>query len=475
MQRLLRIPLTASFCALAGATPGFLQASKWRTEDRKDGQHIISPASPMSMAQVRCPAPPTLDGKNVQDIIENTKGILMIANPQMRCTLAAKAAMQAKGVQYQEHTFETPFAYAPGASVVWDWLHCTYPNDDQDGAIMHSYVFKDGSFLGQGFQAAETIKSDAAKGTGASCEQRYPEDAQTLKHFQDNATSKVLLFGWLSCPCTGIAQSRFATQSICYEGRTWANPESTLMAYLQCKEAAADDHSFVYFRDASGAWQFKGNGFQFDEDAMADNDFNALVHDSGVEKTCHHATVNVNVYGTPLEECRVGSDMSGSWQDDGTCSEQIGGIHEICIENLPADFSTATHQPPWSEDRAGKRHCVCIGAWSLYMTDAEKHVENAEEIMPHCKAIPETALTDRYLENWKDWNGYPANIVKGTGELVSRCLDLVDSSEPHSLQLKCGLKQRFEALASKVTDLQTSPDLAELKSDLAGLQCPSAA
>jgi hypothetical protein len=241
------------------------------------------------------------------------------------------------------------------------------------------------------------------------------------------------------------------------------------MKYLQCKEGQPDDHSFVYFRtSAEGPWKFIGNGFLFDISAMPQAKFEGLVTASGTAKDCKHANVKVNIFGTPLEECRANlADMSGSWQDDGTCSEQVGGIHEICIEQLPADFSSETHQPPWSEQRANQRHCVCVGAWSLYMTDAAKHAQQAAAIMPHCKAIPETALTSRYLHNWKDWNGYPANIVKGVGELVERCLTQV--TDP---TLKCGLRQRFEALRDEVTELQ-STSLQGVQTSLQALQCPT--
>merc|ERR1719323_1979195 len=256
---------------------------------------------------------------------------------------------------------------------------------------------------------------------------------------------------------------------------TWANPGSSLMAYLQCKEEAPSDHSFVYFRDdITEDWKFVGNGFDFGTDAMPDTDFDELVEDSGVPTTCHHANIKVNVFGTPLEECRTTlepDDTGGSWQDDGTCSEQVGGIHEICIEALPADFSSETHQSPWSKDRAGKRHCVCIGAWSLYMTEAAKHAKNAAKIMPHCKAIPETALTVRYLDNWKTWQGFPANIVMGVSELVTRCLISVNSTQPHAHQLQCGLKHRFELLEKKVTALQKSPVLKDLRKRLTSLTC----
>lgn len=288
-----------------------------------------------------------------------------------------------------------------------------------------------------------------------------------LRQYQANDTNKVLLFGWLACPCTTIAQTRFAADSICYDGRTWANPNSKLMKYLQCKEGQPEDHSFVYFRTSQSKWDFVGNGFLFDESKMPKARLAPLVANSGVSTTCHHANVKVNVFGTALEECRTNpSDMMGSWQDDGTCSEQVGGIHEICIEHLPADFSSETHQPPWSESRANQRHCVCVGAWSLYITDAAKHPQNAADILPHCKAIPETALTVRYLQNWEEWGEYPANVVEGVGKLVERCL-----SQASGTHLQCGLRTRFEALRSKVSDLK-GPELQELQSRLDRLQCP---
>jgi len=389
----------------------------------------------------------------------------------MRCTQAVVSALQSKGTTYTLKAFEAPFQYTQGASEVWDWLHCSYPDDKTaSGMIMHSYVFGDGHFEGQGFAAAEKVQQGLLSGAtgGPTCEERFTKEAEVLKQYQANSENHVLLFGWLSCPCTAMAQSRLAGDSVCYTGRTWADPNSELMAYLQCKEGNPEDHSFLYFRSAQGTWEFSGNGFQFDERVMSEEHFTSLVTTAQAATTCHHANVKVNVFGSALEECRTNpADMMGSWQDDGTCSEQIGGIHEICIEHLPADFSTATHQSPWSEQRADQRHCVCVGAWSLYMTDADKHPENAAKIMPQCKAIPETALTSRYLHNWKDWNGYPANIVEGVGKLVERCLSQVSDTK-----LQCGLRDRFEALRQEVPDL-AGPSLQTLENRLRLLACPA--
>merc|ERR1719213_583790 len=79
--------------------------------------------------ELSCGRPPKLNGEDLQELIAKSKGALVIANPEMRCTKAAKAALNSKDIKYEEHEFTTQFGYTPGASAVWDWLHCTYPDD----------------------------------------------------------------------------------------------------------------------------------------------------------------------------------------------------------------------------------------------------------------------------------------------------------------------------------------------------------
>ena len=38
-----------------------------------------------------------------------------------------------------------------------------------------------------------------------------------------------------------------------------------------------------------------------------------------------------NIYGEPLLPCRKGFDAKGSWDNDGFCSEEGGGVHQICF------------------------------------------------------------------------------------------------------------------------------------------------
>merc|ERR1712048_429442 len=92
---------------------------------------------------------------------------------------------------------------------------------------------------------------------------------------------------------------------------------------------------------------------------------------------------------------RLPSDEEGgSWLDDGKCRETTGGIHQVCIQagTLPHDFSMNTYQDSdWSESRTNSSHCICVGAWSTYMTEESKHPDATERITPRCKSIPETA------------------------------------------------------------------------------------
>jgi len=419
-----------------------------------------------------CPDSPTLDGHNLKSLIANHKGVLVIAIPNMRCTEAVKAAFNAKGASFKLLSFEGPFQYHGDASKVWHWLHCAYLDDRSGGNIMHSYVFLDSKFLGNGFVAAQRVANgelDGQLGSDLSkpCEERFAKPANVIQQYMANQQNKVLVFGWMGCECTGIVKARLNEKNICYGGRQWFDPASKLMTYFQCREKDQASHSFVYFRSGN-SWNFSGNGFKFDRKYMSDNQLMEKVRGAAADTNCKHATVRVNVFGTDLQECRVGDDYAGSWMDDGTCSEEWGGIHQICIEALPADFSSETHQSPWSQQRKGMRHCVCVGAWSLYMTDALKHADGAKSIMPHCEAIPETTLTTDYLSHWRVWNSYPASVLHGVKELVSRCLQ-----QASSMKLKCGLKERFDKLrnSAEAPELKNSPELSGLVKDMSGLSC----
>merc|ERR1719440_1105807 len=190
---------------------------------------------------------------------------------------------------------------------------------------------------------------------------------------------------------------------------------------------------------------------------MSDSELATLASEANVASGCV-SEFSVNLYGETLSECRSAStDQSGSWMWDGKCTEEVGGVHQICMDQLPADFSVTTGQGPWSEGRANKRHCVCIGAWSLYMTREEDPAWKTTAAWPFCDAIPLSSLTSRYIGKWKDWNGIPAQIVQGASKLYTKCLKQragPGSNQP-SLNAACYLSKAFKDLQSHETELQS--------------------
>lgn len=260
--------------------------------------------------------------------------------------------------------------------------------------------------------------------------------------------------------------------SYTYEELTWSNEDNDVMKYLQCKEDSSH-HSFVYFREGQG-WKFAGNGFDFAPTATTDEQLMGMADKANIPHDCHN-DFTLNLYGETLSECRAAtSDASGSWMWDGKCTEQGGGVHQICMDQLPADFSVTTGQGPWSEGRADKRHCVCIGAWSLYMTREEDPSWTTSAAWPFCDAIPLSSLTSRYIAKWKDWNGIPANIVLGASKLVSKCLEHRSGpgSAPPSFTSACHLAKAFENLQSEepgLAEINVQEHLTELGFDCSGV------
>merc|ERR1712217_259715 len=96
--------------------------------------HVGEDEMQLSSADVGvCGAAPVLEGQSLDEAIQSNPGILIVANPQMRCTVAAVTALDTKGVKYTLKEFQTPFQYTQGASSIWDWLHCSYPDDKYAG------------------------------------------------------------------------------------------------------------------------------------------------------------------------------------------------------------------------------------------------------------------------------------------------------------------------------------------------------
>lgn len=126
-----------------------------------------------------------------------------------------------------------------------------------------------------------------------------------------------------------------------------------------------------------------------------------------------------NIYGEPLKTCKTG-DSPGSWDSEGYCSERGGGVHQICMEVTPerGDFSTQTEQGPWSQDRVGNNHCMCLGAWALY-----KAKGNGDGNELQCDSIPDYSLSPEYITQWNTWNNHEISdqIKNGVDSMVQQC------------------------------------------------------
>ena len=150
-----------------------------------------------------------------------------------------------------------------------------------------------------------------------------------------------------------------------------------------------------------------------------------------------------NIYGEPLKQCKkiLTNENQGSWDSNGYCSEDGGGVHQICfsVDQNTSDFSTETGQSNWSETRIGNNHCMCLGAWALYKA---KNKGNNKELV--CESIPEMSLDTRYVKNWNTWNGneLPNQIVKGVDNLVKQCYN--ENGKTSSSQTY--LKQKYDEL-----------------------------
>ncbi|CAD7972364.1 unnamed protein product [Amoebophrya sp. A25] len=84
----------------------------------------------------------------------------------------------------------------------------------------------------------------------------------------------------------------------------------------------------------------------------------------------HSANLELeSVFGDGCQTCGDAGQGSGSWDNNYVCSEQGGGVHQICYRNIKgAGFSEKTGQPAWSDERCENcNHCVCLGAWALFV------------------------------------------------------------------------------------------------------------
>ena len=147
----------------------------------------------------------------------------------------------------------------------------------------------------------------------------------------------------------------------------------------------------------------------------------------------------LNIYGEPLKSCRPegSSDKRGSWNSNGYCDETGGGVHQICVEvDKTPDFSHHTGQGRWSDGRAGKNHCMCLGAWALYKARQERGEIPETNNELQCESIMDDALDPIYVNKWNTWNGneLPDQIVQGVNKLYEQCYEKANNTQKEYLQ-----------------------------------------
>ena len=150
---------------------------------------------------------------------------------------------------------------------------------------------------------------------------------------------------------------------------------------------------------------------------------------------------------------------SGSWDSDFKCSEKGGGVHQICFKKLGEksnNFSKATGQSDWSNERKNNNHCVCLGAWALYVAKRNKgEFKDNSQNQLKCNAIPKISLSSNYIDKftgWDKWNGmeYSDQVKDGVEELVKQCY-----SQGSSVQKK-NLLKNYCSFARKTQSLKNS-------------------
>ena len=164
----------------------------------------------------------------------------------------------------------------------------------------------------------------------------------------------------------------------------------------------------------------------------------------------------LNIYGTPLEPCRDIDnieDISGSWDENGYCSELDGGVHQICfnVNQNTEKFSSQTGQSDWSLSRSGNNHCMCLGAWALYKAKQSRNKIPTTKNELKCDAIPEISLTENYVNKWKKWNDNELKnqIVDGVNNLVKQCY-----TKENDIYKKRYLKQKYIDLIQNKSEFE---------------------
>ena len=203
------------------------------------------------------------------------------------CTHADAALQRLEGASACVHTISWTDASDP----LWAYLQCKHPHEIVNGMQMHSYVYIGGSFVGNGFKLLPNAMGDAdlaarlsaAGSTTCTRDCSGIAPASEIERLEEMKRQPLALLGWMSCPCTNIARSRFEADGACFVETVWAEDTAPLYKYLQCVHGS-QHHSFVFF-----GGEFVGDGFALQADRMSDATFAAGLDRAGARRMCRRA------------------------------------------------------------------------------------------------------------------------------------------------------------------------------------------
>ncbi|KAK3248201.1 hypothetical protein CYMTET_42328 [Cymbomonas tetramitiformis] len=304
--------------------------------------------------------------------------------PKMRCTIAAAERLESEGVCHVREEWEDP------EHILYKYFKCLHPNEYEGGMMMHSYVYINGEFMGNGFALLKNrmsqerfnkllVDAHADRTCTKTCDSFLPPSkiAEVRKTI---ATSPVALYGWAGCPCTSIARQRFQAEGVCYAQNVWPEPDTALFRYLQCLHGP-EHHSFVFI-----AGEFVGNGFDFDPKDMSRSTFMASLQHAGARLTCQKEG-DLSLYKEPLQPCTQGNDGSTTgWTRTGSCNWDPSdtGYHEVCV-TMSDHFLAQSARHDANDLRSVTAHgghwCIC--AWA-FASAVERDPKNLEGIRLEC-------------------------------------------------------------------------------------------
>ena len=294
-----------------------------------------------------------------------THPVTLLGMAHMRCTDAALQRLESASACV--HTISWTDASDP----LWAYLQCKHPHEIVNGMQMHSYVYIGGEFVGNGFKLLPNAMGDADLATRLSaagsttctrdCSGIAP--ASEIERLEEMKRQPLALLGWMSCPCTNIARSRFEADGACFVETVWAEDTAPLYKYLQCVHGS-QHHSFVFF-----GGEFVGDGFALQADRMSDATFAAGLDRAGARRMCRRAG-DQSLLGAPLQSCTQSSDgTTTGWTRSGSCAwdPSDSGYHEVCV-TMSDTFLEQSARHDANDLRsvvsAGGHWCICAWAWA---------------------------------------------------------------------------------------------------------------